>query len=187
MSWPNASRSCTCSISSIDFSPANLNATSSRSMLAQFCGPHLIRSGGNRRRVSHSRIALLRASLINALGDLNDKEIVAGCRERFQKVLVDPTSLAPDLRAPVFAVVGRYADERDLEKLHELGGNDEHRREAKLLRRARVRDRSRNSSRALWRFRSAMNCRPAARFTSWPKWHGKVSIRTSRGSLPKRT
>ena len=68
-----------------------------------------------------SRIASLRASLINALGDLNDEGIIAGSRERLQKFLADPTSLAPDLRAPVFAVVGRYADEAAWSKLHELG------------------------------------------------------------------
>jgi aminopeptidase N len=67
------------------------------------------------------KIGSLRASLINALGNLDDKEIVAGCRERFRKYLSDPKSLAPDLRAPVFAVVGRYADEATWNKLHELG------------------------------------------------------------------
>src|SRR5713101_3014987 len=65
--------------------------------------------------------ASLRGSLIAALGDLNDQEIVAGCRERFQKYLVDPRSLAPDLRAPVFSVVGHYADEATWNKLRELG------------------------------------------------------------------
>ena len=68
-----------------------------------------------------AKIASLRASLINSLGILNDTEIVAGCRERFQKFLTDPASLAPDLRPPVFAVVGRYADEATWKKLHELG------------------------------------------------------------------
>src|SRR5207244_1686043 len=63
----------------------------------------------------------LRASLIAALGDLNDSEIIAGCRERFEKYLTDPASLAPDLRPPVLAVVGRYADEETWNKLHELG------------------------------------------------------------------
>lgn len=67
------------------------------------------------------KIALLRGSLINALGDLNDEETVAGCRARFQKYLSDPRSLAPDLRPRVFAVVGRYADEATWNKLHELG------------------------------------------------------------------
>ena len=63
----------------------------------------------------------LRASLINALGHLDDPEVLAGCRERFQKYLAHPASLPPDLRAPVLAVVGRYADEKTWNKLHELG------------------------------------------------------------------
>jgi aminopeptidase N len=68
-----------------------------------------------------TKIALLRGSLIKALGELNDEEIVAACRARFEKYLSDPQSLAPDLRSPVFAVVGRYADEATWNKLHELG------------------------------------------------------------------
>ena len=63
----------------------------------------------------------MRAGLISALGDLNDPEIIAGCRERFEKYLANPASLAPDLRPPVLAVVGRYADEKTWSKLHELG------------------------------------------------------------------
>src|SRR2546430_6320210 len=63
----------------------------------------------------------LRASLISALGDLNDQKIIAGCRERFAKYLTSPKSLAPDLRPPVFAIVGRYADEKTWNQLHELG------------------------------------------------------------------
>jgi len=63
----------------------------------------------------------LRVSLINALGDLDDPEIIAGCRERFEKYLANPASLSPDLRPAVFAVVGRYADEKTWTKLHELG------------------------------------------------------------------
>jgi aminopeptidase N len=68
-----------------------------------------------------AKIGSLRASLIKALGDLDDKEVIAGCRDRFQKYLADPKTLPPDLRAPVFAVVGRYADEATWNKLHELG------------------------------------------------------------------
>ncbi len=67
------------------------------------------------------RAASLRGSLIAALGDLNDQEIVSGSRERFQKYLVDPPSLAPDLRASIFSVVGHYADEATWNKLRELG------------------------------------------------------------------
>jgi aminopeptidase N len=73
------------------------------------------------KRDEEPRAALLRASLIDALGDLNDQEIIAGCRERFQHYVADPASLAPDLRPSVFRVVGHYADEATWNKLHELG------------------------------------------------------------------
>jgi aminopeptidase N len=63
----------------------------------------------------------LRASLIAALGDLNDPEIVASCRKRFQQYVDNPASLPPDLRRAVFAVVGHYADEPIWNTLHELG------------------------------------------------------------------
>ena len=68
-----------------------------------------------------ARIGSLRASLISALGVLDDEEIVKGCRERFQKFLTDPASIPPDLRPSVFEVVGRYADEATWKKIHELG------------------------------------------------------------------
>lgn len=68
-----------------------------------------------------SRIVTLRASLITALADFNDPEIIAGCSERFGRFLSEPRSLAPDLRVPVLNVVARYADEKTWSKLHELG------------------------------------------------------------------
>src|SRR5262249_40771554 len=68
-----------------------------------------------------TRDALLRASVIQALGDLNDQEIIAGSKKRFEKFAADPGSLAPDLRAPVCFVVGQNADEPTWTKLHELG------------------------------------------------------------------
>jgi aminopeptidase N len=63
----------------------------------------------------------LRASVISTLGDLNDPEIIAGCRTHFETYLADATSLSPDLRPAILAVVGRYADEKTWNKLHELG------------------------------------------------------------------
>ena len=65
--------------------------------------------------------ANLRASLITALGNLNDPKVVANCRERFKAYLANPKSLAPDLRPAVFSVVGRYADESTWNELHQLG------------------------------------------------------------------
>jgi aminopeptidase N len=65
--------------------------------------------------------ANLRASLITALGNLNDPKVVANCRERFKAFLSNPESLAPDLRPAIFRVVGRYADESTWNDLHHLG------------------------------------------------------------------
>jgi aminopeptidase N len=63
----------------------------------------------------------LRASLIGALGDFNDPDVVASCREHFKKYVEHPASLPPDLRASVLSVVGHYADDKTWNKLHELG------------------------------------------------------------------
>ena len=68
-----------------------------------------------------SNAGRLRASLISALGDLDDADVIAGCRKLFEKYLEDPASLSPDLRAPVLAVIGRYADEKTWNRLHQLG------------------------------------------------------------------
>jgi aminopeptidase N len=65
--------------------------------------------------------ANLRASLITALGNLNDPKVVSSCRERFKAFLTNPGSLGPDLRPAVFSVVGRYADESTWNELHQLG------------------------------------------------------------------
>ena len=66
-------------------------------------------------------VSLLRASLIRGLGTLDDSDIIASCRSRFDKFLQKPEAVPPDLRPAVFSVVGRYADSQTWEKLHKLG------------------------------------------------------------------
>jgi aminopeptidase N len=83
--------------------------------------PSFDRLGWESKPQDTPRDATLRGSLIQILGDLDDAEIVAGCRERFNKYVVDPASVAPDLRAPIFWVVGHYADGATWNALHELG------------------------------------------------------------------
>ena len=67
------------------------------------------------------RLSNLRASLISALGQFNDPGVMAGCRDRFQKYLVDSSAVSPDLRRPILSVIGRYADEAAWQKIHQLG------------------------------------------------------------------
>ena len=109
------------SISSTACLPERTPANIPKFTLAQFCSAVSNRSAGNRNLSEPARIGSLRASLISALGVLDDEEIVTGCRERFQKFLADPASIPPDLRPSIFAVVGRYADDAAWKKIHELG------------------------------------------------------------------
>jgi aminopeptidase N len=65
--------------------------------------------------------SFLRASLIRGLGFLDDSDVVAGCRSRFDQFLSDPSAIPPNLRPVVLKVVGRYSDAQTWEKLHKLG------------------------------------------------------------------
>jgi aminopeptidase N len=84
-------------------------------------GPTLDVVGWEAKPDDQPATANLRASLVMALGNLDDPKVVARCRERFKAFLVNPESLAPDLRPAVFSVVGRYADESTWNELHQLG------------------------------------------------------------------
>jgi aminopeptidase N len=84
-------------------------------------GPTLDAVGWEVKPDDQPATANLRASLITALGTLDDPKVVASCRERFKAFRVNPESLAPDLRPAVFSVVGRYADESTWNELHQLG------------------------------------------------------------------
>ncbi|MEY2493367.1 MAG: hypothetical protein QOH24_2318 [Verrucomicrobiota bacterium] len=65
--------------------------------------------------------SLLRASLVQELGLLADKQTIRECRQNFESYLKNPSSLPPDLRAPTFAIAMRNGDAKTWEKLHELG------------------------------------------------------------------
>jgi aminopeptidase N len=70
---------------------------------------------------------LFRNELIEALGVFGDRSVINEAFERFQQLLKDPNSVAPDLRGAVVAVVGRYSSEAVYSQLHQLA------REATLL------------------------------------------------------
>jgi aminopeptidase N len=64
---------------------------------------------------------LLRAALISELGRFGDEAVIAECQRRFGAFLLNPASLAPNLRTPVIQTVGRYADQASFDKLRALG------------------------------------------------------------------
>ncbi len=88
-----------------------------RSLLA----PVFARVGWEAKPGEEVATGLLRVKLISELGDLGDEQVIAGARERFAKFLADPQTLAPNLRPAVLGVVGRYADQKTWDTLHELG------------------------------------------------------------------
>ncbi len=83
--------------------------------------PAFDRVGWDAKPGEPSHVVALRASLLRGLGLLNDSDIIAACRSRFDAFLSDRSAIPPDLRSTVFAVVGRYADLGTWEKLHQLG------------------------------------------------------------------
>jgi len=83
--------------------------------------PAFDRVGWKARPGESSMTMILRASLIRGLGLLNDSDIIAGCRARFDGFLSNPTTVPPDLRPTIFAAIGRYADSGTWKKIHELG------------------------------------------------------------------
>ena len=112
----------TATLSSIDFlylgnSERSTFQTYGRSLLK----PVFDRIGWEPKKGEEVATGLLRAKLIAELSEFGDEDVIAGARERFEKFLADPNTLPPDLRPAVLDVVGRYADQKGWDKLHELG------------------------------------------------------------------
>jgi aminopeptidase N len=82
--------------------------------------PAFDRVGWDEKPGEPAPITQLRGFLIRGLGELQDGDVVSGCRARFAAFLQDRNAIAPDLRPTIFEVVGHYADLRTWEKLHEL-------------------------------------------------------------------
>ena len=112
-------------LNAFDYIDRLILGTPARAPFQNYAGsnlrPNFDKLGWDPKTNEPPREALLRADLIDALGHFGDKEIIAGCKERFRKYLTEPKAIPPDLRSAVFNVVGRYADEATWTKLHELG------------------------------------------------------------------
>jgi aminopeptidase N len=65
--------------------------------------------------------ALLRARVLQALGTYQDQQVIDEARRRFAAFLTSPASLPGNLRPPVTRIVGRWADQKTYDQLHELG------------------------------------------------------------------
>jgi aminopeptidase N len=91
-----------------------------RLRMIELVRPQLERLGWEPKPDEPAPDALLRSSVISTLGNFGDKEVIASARERFQKFLEHPDSLAPNLRPCVMNIVGRYSDRASYDQLHKL-------------------------------------------------------------------
>jgi aminopeptidase N len=112
----------TATLSSIDFLYWGKNERSAFEAYGRrLLKPVFDRLGWESKKGEQVADGLLRTKLIAELGELGDEHVIAGARERFQKFVADPNTLPPDLRPAVLDVVGRHADQKTWDKLHELG------------------------------------------------------------------
>ena len=79
--------------------------------------PVLDRIGWNADPAELETVAILRAQLIDALGDLGDSKVIAEARRRY--AAGDEKSIPPALRKTILGVVARHADAATWDRLHE--------------------------------------------------------------------
>ncbi len=91
-----------------------------RERMIELLRPQLERLGWEPRAEEPAPDTLLRGSVIRLLGIFGDKEVIASARQRFQKFVEHPESLAPNLRPAVISIVGRYSDRATYDQLHKL-------------------------------------------------------------------
>jgi aminopeptidase N len=87
-----------------------------RSVLA----PVLQRIGWDLAPHENEDTAMLRSTLVAALGNLDDPALIAGAKRRFDLFLANPASLNVNLRDAVIGVVGRHADQATYDALRKL-------------------------------------------------------------------
>jgi aminopeptidase N len=86
--------------------------------------PHLTRLGWEARPGEKQLDALLRSSVIEALGAFGDEAVRGEARRRFRVFLAKGEPISRDLRRTVLGIVGRDADAETWEKLREFARSE---------------------------------------------------------------
>jgi aminopeptidase N len=95
-----------------------------RAFARQLLSPLFAKAGWDAKAGEDQNIALLRATLLEALNRLDDQGVIAEARKRFAAFLKDPSHVAPETRRSMLAIVARHADAPVWEQLHTLARNE---------------------------------------------------------------
>ncbi len=91
-----------------------------RAFARQLLAPLFAKTGWDAKRGEDQNVALLRATLLEALNRFDDTGAIAEARKRFAAFLKDPSHTAPDTRRSMLAIVARHADAATWDRLHAL-------------------------------------------------------------------
>jgi len=78
------------------------------------------RVGWDEKPGEDANVAIMRASLLDTLGQIGAADVVAEARRRFDAYLKDPASLSAGARRTVLAIVAQHATPQSWEQLHDL-------------------------------------------------------------------
>ena len=82
--------------------------------------PLFVKVGWTTKAGEAQNVTLLRADLLSALSELDDPAVIGEAQKRFQDYVHNPSSLSPELRRSVLAIVALHADAKTWEALHAL-------------------------------------------------------------------
>ena len=91
-----------------------------RAYVSRVLTPELVRVGWDEKPGEDPNVAILRASLLDALGQIGAPDVVAEARRLFDAYLKDPASLNAGARRTVLAIVAQHATPPDWDQLHGL-------------------------------------------------------------------
>ena len=82
--------------------------------------PLFAKIGWDAKAGENQNLALLRATLLDALSEFDDPAVIGEARRRFAAYLKNPSAVAADTRRSMLAIVARHADATTWEQLHAL-------------------------------------------------------------------
>ena len=93
-----------------------------RAYVRRVLTPALARVGWDERPGEDANVAIMRASLLSALGQVGDPDVLAEARRRFMIFLVssDDQALSAATRRSVLAIIAQHADQADWDQLHQM-------------------------------------------------------------------